>query len=568
MRKIYYVDATNGSDLNTGLTIETPWKSLKRVEMHCFEYGDSILLKSGEVWKEGLKLQGMGKKGEPICLSSYLVEGDTVKRGVGTKPRIEAEGQVRYAIHLHNLAFWEIENIEVSNKGKEPEAGRTGIVVSADDNFCGDDPHYIEHIYLKNVFVHDVNGEPTIKDSDNGGIYYSILTEDTTNYLAFRDIRIENCYVKDVQRTGISFGGTKCAPKIVGDNLSVWEPDVIRPYLHQDIIIRNNYVERSGGDAIVPMYAFRPLIEHNTSQEASYSTRDNTQLMFNAGIWPWQCYEAVFRYNEAFKTYLNGDGQGFDCDWSYGTVYEHNYSHHNEGGFMLVCKENAIAATVRHNISYNDQRCLFMHSNVKEACFEGNLFYTGKHLDTQIFSEDHGPAIFRRNIFYKEGGVLEVDWHEEDNTYLDNSYSGYSHIVEDRPEEINKKQMAYINEVQIWEDMLNSIEIDIQHMLEQENQKRAMAKLEGNTVYGIEQFTLEQFRSYIDCYEDLIKCEKFINEQGIDEKSIEDYYDEVKLKAYKKGDEDYFYPLKLVKDHIKHKIANGKIATDKACEIL
>ena len=36
-------------------------------------------------------------------------------------------------------------------------------------------------------------------------------------------------------------------------------------YGHENITIRDNYVKRSGGDAITVMYALRPVVEHNCS---------------------------------------------------------------------------------------------------------------------------------------------------------------------------------------------------------------------------------------------------------------------------------------------------------------
>ncbi|WP_458788369.1 hypothetical protein, partial [Vallitalea sediminicola] len=65
------------------------------------------------------------------------------------------------------------------------------------------------------------------------------------------------------------------------------------------------------------------------------------------------------QYNEAYLTHGTRDGQGFDCDYySTGTTFQYNYSHDNEGGFMLVCspKNSTINyhSVIRYNISEND----------------------------------------------------------------------------------------------------------------------------------------------------------------------------------------------------------------------
>jgi len=67
----YYVDATNGSDANSGTAAENPWKSLARVNSALFQPGDSILLKRGEIWREQLIFPSSGSEGRPIVIDAY-----------------------------------------------------------------------------------------------------------------------------------------------------------------------------------------------------------------------------------------------------------------------------------------------------------------------------------------------------------------------------------------------------------------------------------------------------------------------------------------------------------------
>ncbi|MCX6208311.1 MAG: hypothetical protein NTZ59_02115, partial [Bacteroidetes bacterium] len=46
----YFIDATNGNDLNDGKSESTAWKSIAKVNATTFVAGDSILFKCGEVW--------------------------------------------------------------------------------------------------------------------------------------------------------------------------------------------------------------------------------------------------------------------------------------------------------------------------------------------------------------------------------------------------------------------------------------------------------------------------------------------------------------------------------------
>ena len=54
------------------------------------------------------------------------------------------------------------------------------------------------------------------------------------------------------------------------------------------------------------------------------------------------------------------DGQAFDSDgFCRNTVFQYNYSHDNDGGFMLICGRENVGTTIRYNISQNDQTRLF-----------------------------------------------------------------------------------------------------------------------------------------------------------------------------------------------------------------
>jgi len=75
----YYVDATNGNDFNNGLSPETAWKTISKVNSMDFKPGDTILFKRGEIWREQLIVPSSGTEGRPITFGAY---------GEGEKPKI------------------------------------------------------------------------------------------------------------------------------------------------------------------------------------------------------------------------------------------------------------------------------------------------------------------------------------------------------------------------------------------------------------------------------------------------------------------------------------------------
>jgi len=79
----YYVDATNGNDLNDGLSPETAWKTIGEVNNMSFSPGDSILFKRSQIWREQLIVPSSGNSTYLITFGAY---------GTGEKPIINGKG--------------------------------------------------------------------------------------------------------------------------------------------------------------------------------------------------------------------------------------------------------------------------------------------------------------------------------------------------------------------------------------------------------------------------------------------------------------------------------------------
>lgn len=81
----YYVDSKHGNDKNYGLTPKYAWQSIQKVNNSQFQPGDSILFKSGCVWREELNLSSSGSLTNPIVISSYAN---------GLKPKILGSSKI------------------------------------------------------------------------------------------------------------------------------------------------------------------------------------------------------------------------------------------------------------------------------------------------------------------------------------------------------------------------------------------------------------------------------------------------------------------------------------------
>ena len=375
----FYVDSAHGNDTNPGTAIATPWKTLAKVSATEFKPGDRILLRSGAVWHEQLAPRGSGSATAPIVFDRY---------GDGPRPRLEGQGTIDDVILLRNVQQIEVHNLEITNHGAEP-AVRRGVHVVL-DNFGT-----AQHIVVAGLYIHDVNG--TNEKKDNGGIIFT--TNGPVTPSRFDDLRIEDNIVWKVDRSAIAAQSYH------------WARNHWFPSLH--VVIRGNYVDDIGGDGIVPWATDGALVEYNIARNCN--RRAGT---FNAGIWQWSTDNTLLQFNEASFTHDTRDGEGFDSDYnSRGTIFQYNYSHDNEGGFMLICspgQRNPVqnigntGTIVRRNISHNDRTRIFHISAVEHAIVEENAIYVGPGLDVQMVLASNwsgwtDDALFTKNRFYVEG---------------------------------------------------------------------------------------------------------------------------------------------------------------------
>ncbi|MBN2269783.1 MAG: right-handed parallel beta-helix repeat-containing protein [Sedimentisphaerales bacterium] len=381
--KGYYIDSVNGDDTSTGTTSHEPWKSLKKTAERVFHPGDRILLKAGTVYEGSLHPQGSGKPQAPIVISSY---------GEGPLPQVHAMGRHKEALLLENQEYWEVSNLELTNKGASPMPRRCGVRVSISDFGTA------HHIHLNGLYVHDVNGSNIKADGAGYGILWENFGKKPSR---FDDLLIENCTLERTDRNGI------CGLSDFYQR-SVWFPST-------NVVIRNNRLSDIGGDGIVPIGTDGCVIEHNRLHGGRMRCGPDD---YAAGIWPWSCDNTIIQFNEVSGMHGTQDGQAFDSDDNcISTLFQYNFSHDNEGGFMLVCScgdaepgsawlENTV---IRYNISQNDRTRLFhIGGPAKNTFVYNNTFYVGPgiNLHAVLETEDNGwpqNTRFCNNIFCVEG---------------------------------------------------------------------------------------------------------------------------------------------------------------------
>ena len=359
MAETYHVNALTGDDRASGLSPDQAWRTLGRVNAFPLKPGDGVLLTAGSVWKEPLTLSRSGRSSAPITVGAT---------GQGPRPRIEAGGVSPHGVAVLNAEYVRVSGLEVTNDTADHAPGtesRYGVLVSAQDSGV------TRGIRISDMYVHDVRGTNARKD--NGGIVFQALGPRRAT--RFHDIAVERNIVWRVDRSGIAG---------ISDQVSRtnWFPS-------EDVVIRDNLVEDVGGDGIVPRGTDGALIEHNIVRYAGSRAPG-----YNAGIWQWSTDSSLIQLNEAAFTRTRYDGQGFDSDFnSRRTTLLYNYSHDNQGGFLLICSpkvsepdnlgnRNSVA---RFNVSRNDLSRIFQLSgNVTGAVVEGNVVHVGAGIDVQM----------------------------------------------------------------------------------------------------------------------------------------------------------------------------------------
>ena len=352
----WHVDSAKGDDRRTGLAPDQAWRTLARLREAPLKPGDMVLLTAGSVWREPLLITQSGTAEAPITVT---------RTGEGARPRIDAGGVAENAVEIRNADNVAISGLEITNSGPGTAIRRGVFVNEADFGIA-------RGIVLRDLYIHDVNG--TNERKDNGGIVFSATASLTGTPTRFEGITIERNLIWRVDRSGIAG---------ISDQVNV-----VRWFPSRYVVIRDNVLEDIGGDGIVPRGTDGTLVEHNIVRHAAARAPG-----YNVAIWQWSTDNTLIQLNEASFTHGLLDGQGFDSDFnSRGTTLLYNYSHDNEGGFLLVCTpvgadpaENIgnIGTVARFNVSYNDHERIFQLGGATDVLIADNVIHAGKE-DVQM----------------------------------------------------------------------------------------------------------------------------------------------------------------------------------------
>jgi hypothetical protein len=314
-------------------SLANPWSSLADVDP-VLTPGDEVLLRRGVTCAGGLSLSGDGTAAQPVHVGPY---------GAGTAdPVISGTGED--ALVLEDVSHAEVEGLELTNPGDGTGKRRGLRLLASGEVVAGD--------VVRDLHIHDVGGN---LDKDFGGSG-GIQVDSTGAGGRFADLHIAGNRIEDVSRSGIFIVGVAS-----GTRPRAGQP---WPEASTGVQVTGNRIDRIAGDGIVTLGTDRAVVSGNVVSRGNLAGRgivDPQGMICNAGIWAFNANGTVIEHNEVFGMKFNGcDGTAFDVDYMQdGTVIQSNYSHDNEGGFLLLCTDSQPrTAQVRFNLSVDDRYML------------------------------------------------------------------------------------------------------------------------------------------------------------------------------------------------------------------
>ena len=436
----YYV-SNNGSDTNDGLSPDTAWKTIARVNQDTYIPGDKILFERGGKWENTtLQPQGSGSAEAYITIGAYGDEG-------AHAPRIAANGKVNDALYLYNQEYWEICDLDISNnvEGTKMVAGDTNPTgnVTARDNsegeklgdyrgihIAGRDVPSLQGFNIHHVRVHDVSGIVTwigdtgVRDAGignnygfdgskrTGGILIESLATTTNTPTIFSNITIADSEFVNNSFGGITIKqwnngkGREGSTGWANRNSAGGAPDYYDPNWkpHTNILITGNYINQ-GASA----YACNGI--YLCGVKDSVVEKNLLEHIGTCGIELFFADNVAIQYNEVFDVRHKGGGQdsnAIDPDWrATNILIQYNYVH-DCGEGLLLCGMKFNSGIIRYNLI---QDCLYsyVHYSMGGGYFQfsNNVFYRSKNGNgTSNFDPwGGGTASYVNNVFYDGKGT-------------------------------------------------------------------------------------------------------------------------------------------------------------------
>ena len=183
--EVYYVSSSQGNDSNNGLSIQSPFKSIEKLNTMQFNAGDTIYFKSGDYWEGMFWIKGSGSYTNPIVIDVY---------GGNIRPIIDGFGY-QASILIFNDQHIYINNLELYNSFSHLDSiGTTTISAETPDIFLNGPNNSWTNVYTACEIGDGNNGAQQIFS-----INVTNLPPQGANYRIARTVANQNWYFSPAQ---------------------------------------------------------------------------------------------------------------------------------------------------------------------------------------------------------------------------------------------------------------------------------------------------------------------------------------------------------------------------------
>jgi hypothetical protein len=427
----YYVDASNGNDLNSGSSESSAWQTIYKVNVSNFINGDLILFKRGETWREQLDVPSSGGLENPIVFGAY---------GTGDNPSI---------IGSDLIAGWTQESVNIW----KATCNIQPYIVAIDEN-VGSNKNSLENLSTNNdwcwvagvLYLYDSAGNPDTEHKNPGieaGSRNTCINISSKNYIVINGLEtahangewsqnisvngtgdtIKNCLVRDGSHRGLCFDAS--ADSCTADSLEAYgngagckaagwviaQPQITLEASCSNIIISNCEVHDCGAWA------------HGIGGGGTNITITNCNVYNNPPVISGGSgFHNIYMSNgtnvtvEYCELYGSKDGVGMKVMPSSATV-RYNYIHDNyEGGIKIENQAAGGAVNVYYNIFDGQSRAIHINDfNFHES--------TDVNIYNNVFYNDAPPNSIRA-LIENEVDVYELNI-KNNIFYSDSTSSGW-----------------------------------------------------------------------------------------------------------------------------------------------
>lgn len=358
-----YFISPDGNDNNDGRSVETPWKTLEKVNTSKFKPGDTIRFEGGRVfesnalqYQSALLISDSGTPDSPIVYTSY---GDV-------RATIKADS---IGVMCSGKEFVEFHSINVSGSFN-PFDQRDAIA------FNNIGLWFINHNSNRKLRGIKIDS-CSFTGLQTNAINITAYNENSPQVGGYDGVEITNCRIDSIGQIGIIMNWSAMHLHSFSDypltNITIRNCEISRVTgLYNNFFPGTKRHDTYSGNGIFISHTDSALIERNTVYSCGGSGFDTIIGSGPSGIEAAASRRITYQYNEVYdiKASTGSDGHGMHFgDGVQYSIMQYNYSHDNDGpGFSFHCYGNAYPLpnsnnTLRFNISTRNGR-----NSVYNAC--------------------------------------------------------------------------------------------------------------------------------------------------------------------------------------------------------